>query len=781
MPPTEPPLEDESRPTAPGLLGYSDKLSVEPGETIRFMVSSGHATYESRLVRLVHGDTNPAGPGFRQVEIPSVIDGTRRGTQQAIRSGSYAELPVTALGSAFTFTVFVQSWAPGSGEQVVASQGAPYDGAGWAIVISGTGRAEFLLGTAGGAPERLPITEGFRRWQWYFLAVVLDTAASTLVVRRSSRGGLPGVTTVDPVVLDLPGCALEPDAPLLLAAVRGRDGRTSHHFDGKLDRPRLVGRALAHGELVAVEERPDDLAACAGILGAWDLGAEASTDLVRDLSENRSHGRLVNLPTRAVTGYNHSGRETCFRLVPEEYGAVHFHRDDLDDAGWAPDLELVVPDGLPSGVYAAWLRSGEDEEHLPFVVRPPRGAWRARVAVVMSTMTYLAYENFTDIGKDAWREGAFTGSALTHPYADAGVARDVYRYIDEQALFGPYDRHVDGSAVCYASMLRPILNMRPKFRYRTLDAPSRLAADLYLVDWLEHNEIAADYFTDHDLHERGAELFEPYAVVISSTHHEYWTGAMLDGLKGYLDGGGRFMYLGGNGLYGVVSVDPVRPHVVEIRRWGTSWPFECHPAERYHSTTGEPGGTWRNRGRPPNELVGIGTAGAGFDRGSPFGRMADATDPRVRFVFDGLGQDELIGDVPSLQLRWGAAGYEFDRCDAELGSPGTTLVLASSVRFNQSHRAMLDEQLWFVGGRDGKQVDDPQVPGRPHRFARSDMTYLEHRNGGAVFAAGAISWCSCLSAYGYENTVSRVTANVLHRFATTPKGTSPNDGPPDST
>jgi N,N-dimethylformamidase len=67
------------------------------------------------------------------------------------------------------------------------------------------------------------------------------------------------------------------------------------------------------------------------------------------------------------------------------------------------------------------------------------------------------------------------------------------------------------------------------------------------------------------------------------------------------------------------------------------------------------------------------------------------------------------------------------------------------------------------------------LPGRPHRFVRSDIAYLEYPRGGAVFSAGAISWRSCLSAYGYSNSVSRVTENVLRRFADTPKGVSPSD------
>ena len=74
----------------------------------------------------------------------------------------------------------------------------------------------------------------------------------------------------------------------------------------------------------------------------------------------------------------------------------------------------------------------------------------------------------------------------------------------------------------------------------------------------------------------------------------------------------------------------------------------------------------------------------------------------------------------------------------------------------------------YQGGQSfGTHVDNAirQVPGTPHRFSRSDLTYLEYPNGGAVFAAGSICWRAGLSAYGYDNTVSRVTENVLRRFA----------------
>ena len=69
------------------LLGYSDRLSVAPGQTIRFMVSCDRPEYEARLVRLIHGDENPDGRGFKQVEVRSAFDGRYSGRFQPIRGG----------------------------------------------------------------------------------------------------------------------------------------------------------------------------------------------------------------------------------------------------------------------------------------------------------------------------------------------------------------------------------------------------------------------------------------------------------------------------------------------------------------------------------------------------------------------------------------------------------------------------------------------------------------------------------------------------------------------
>jgi N,N-dimethylformamidase len=45
------------------------------------------------------------------------------------------------------------------------------------------------------------------------------------------------------------------------------------------------------------------------------------------------------------------------------------------------------------------------------------------------------------------------------------------------------------------------------------------------------------------------------------------------------------------------------------------------------------------------------------------------------------------------------------------------------------------------------------------------MVFFELPAGGAVFSVSSIAWCGSLSHDGYDNAVSRITENVLRRFA----------------
>ena len=59
---------------AMGIVGYADRLSVQPGETIQFMVSSQLPRYQAEIVRLIHGDPNPRGPGMKEEVIEAPVN-----------------------------------------------------------------------------------------------------------------------------------------------------------------------------------------------------------------------------------------------------------------------------------------------------------------------------------------------------------------------------------------------------------------------------------------------------------------------------------------------------------------------------------------------------------------------------------------------------------------------------------------------------------------------------------------------------------------------------------
>src|SRR5262245_13168438 len=42
-----------------GIVGYADHLTAQPGDSIKFMVSSNSPRYRADIVRIIHGDANP--------------------------------------------------------------------------------------------------------------------------------------------------------------------------------------------------------------------------------------------------------------------------------------------------------------------------------------------------------------------------------------------------------------------------------------------------------------------------------------------------------------------------------------------------------------------------------------------------------------------------------------------------------------------------------------------------------------------------------------------------
>ena len=77
------------------IAGYSDEISVAPGERIRFMVSCepGVDRYQADIVRLISGDRQPDGPGYRDELLRTSVSGEYPGRTQETYCGSYAVVP----------------------------------------------------------------------------------------------------------------------------------------------------------------------------------------------------------------------------------------------------------------------------------------------------------------------------------------------------------------------------------------------------------------------------------------------------------------------------------------------------------------------------------------------------------------------------------------------------------------------------------------------------------------------------------------------------------------
>jgi N,N-dimethylformamidase len=508
------------------LTGYTDHLSVEPGGEIAFMISSSAGPYEASLVRLIHGDRNPAGPGFKQREVRSAVDGTYPGGMQETRPGSYGRvdglaIPAPSLGfSAWIHPTLVD----GPGRQAV-------------MALGGEGVSAFTLELRGGrlcltfgGEQVLALDERLEDGRWYFVYAAVDADGAAEVEARGSS--FPAFEERRSGQAPAPSVAGGGRQMFLAAAPSPDRSAVGSFYNGKIAEPRLYRRVLDRAERTALAGSTSGLEVAAEAqVGAWNLCSEPGGNRFSDRSGRAPSGVLVNWPASAMTDHAWDG-EGDWRNAPDQFRAVHFHADDLADAGWARSFSWAVPDDLESGVYAAWLRADGEEDHVPFFVRPRRGAPTAEIAVLMPTFTYLAYgnerirrtkEGFEDIRMFAGA-GSDPREAEWARFPEFGISL--------------YDVHADGSGCCYASARRPMLNMRPDYRIWSTGAPRGLGADLHLVDWLTEKGHRHDVLTDGDLHDDGLELLRTYRVLITGSHPEYWSGPMLDALRAYLDGGG---------------------------------------------------------------------------------------------------------------------------------------------------------------------------------------------------------------------------------------------------
>ncbi|MDH3670420.1 MAG: LamG domain-containing protein [Gammaproteobacteria bacterium] len=733
------------------ILGYADRISVAPGEIIQFMVSCDQLNnYDVTLVRVIQGDINPVGPGYQEERIPIDLGGPFQGRFQPIHAGSYAlidDSPVCRKLSSFGMVAAVWPTTPGRGPQTIMARRDPKTGAGFELYLDETSALCLALSSDTQATVKVSTDKPLIEKHWYAVAGTYDAQTGEISVMQQPLRRYPKVDDVGGASSSAPAQLSQANvaAPLTLAARPSRDRPAERYLNGRIDSPRLFSRSIDANEIINLLDvdtaQPD-------LVAAWDFSIGISTDRIIDVSSHQLHGHLINLPTRGVTGRRWCDEEYNWIRHPDHYGAIHFHDDDVYDAGWNVDFSFTIPSSLHSGIYAARLHAGEEEYYVPFCVRPPRGRATEAVAFLLPTASYMAYGN-NRIGIDVSETELVCGRLIQ-------LSRlDLFMNAHPELGLCFYDLHSDGSGVYYSSRLRPIIDMQPKFIGHLGGVGSNVwqfNADTHILGWLDKLQQPFDVITDEDLNQEGVSLIQGYQVVITGSHPEYYSAAMLDALHAFTEGGGRLMYLGGNGFYWRIAFHPELPGVIECRKSEDGIrAFAPGPGEFYASFTGEYTGLWRRNGRAPNTLVGVGMVSQGFDISSPYVRTEASRDARAGFIFQGV-EDEIIGDFGL--SGGGAVGIEVDAANHEWGTPPHALVLASSRVHTDVYLMVPEDMLDPVPGLGGTEAES----------IRGDMVFFETSNGGAVFSASSIAWAGSLSHEDYNNNVAKITTNVLRRF-----------------
>lgn len=711
---------------------YFEEWSRKPGETVRMAISSAHNSVHATFEQLKSG---PGAKGDRQVvthALPQILDRTVQTTLQRTAVGSFAAIPLDLQLDTSAFAIRTTIWPTlpeKDATQTIWSLGS------LSLTIRG-GRIEVRS-----ANEVISAHCAVSQRTWY--AVVVNVIEQDVTLYLSQLSGYTPVEFTSTVTGLLPKRLGAPDTLYLGAAGRGEYGSALNPFNGKIGNTSIYSTTLPAPEETAWSDKP----AAEDTYAVWDLALRIDTSEIVDVGGRELHGRIVNGAERGVTSHTWDGTVHSFADAPSQYAAVHFHEDEMVDAGWDYTLEFDLPHDLPSGVYAVKLFGGEHVDRFPLFVQPAASA-RADVLFVVPTNTYLAYANDRLAGLD-------TDGIMAHEK----VVPDEEQEIQNRSEFGLscYDTHSDGSAVRYSSRRRPLVNVRPGFPSWLTGSYRHFAADLYFIEWLANLGVSFHVVTDEEVHNEGEELLERHSVVLTGSHPEYWTGQALTAVQSYLRDGGRLMYLGGNGFYWVTSHDKERPWVIELRRDNAGLrAWDAPPGEQFHVSTGERGGLWKYRGRGPHSTVGIGFTTEGFSKAQPY-RRTDASRTGIGArIFEGIDTD-LIGE--NGLVLGGAAGDECDRYDPVLGSPGHALVLASATGFGPEYLPVNEDTLIPTPNQNGQTRPD---------LVRADMVYFETGNGGAVFSVGSIAWAGALAWNEFDNPTARVTENVLRLF-TEPK------------
>lgn len=381
--------------------------------------------------------------------------------------------------------------------------------------------------------------------------------------------------------------------------------------------------------------------------------------------------------------------------------------------GYVSPPTMVAPER--SGFYYLWARTPSGRKFsFPWIVAPAKP--QARIAVLASTNNWNAYNNYG--GRSNYvNADHLPDRPVVHSRQDLDRYQDpapfaAWRAKDDEYLPLSFDRPEPNNDV----FDDPEVGDPVQGRVQCGQAPG----EWRLYGWLEREAFEYDLYAEAQLHD-GTLALDSYSVLIAAVHPEYWSREMYFAVKEWVfHRGGRFLYLGGNGLNCEVV-------------FASDGSMRC--LSHLHSEYGEMGGkspdgstVYESRMHRTLEseanLLGVVCSESGIMTSAPF-QVAD--DSHWIFAGTALRNGDIFGEK-SLHERipGGASGHETDKRSPF--SPANTLLLANGT--------------------------NPDGGG-------SEIVIHERDHGGAVFSVGSITWVSALLV---DDSVSKITSNVLRNF-----------------
>ena len=250
------------------IAGYADQITVKAGDSISFMVSvEGTDSVRADIVRLVHGDEHPDGPGFIEKEVESPATGDYPEKKQYVQVGSFLQVEdpnrLLELSASFTLYAFIWPSAPHLHRQGVLTRWSIQNQAGYTLGINADGQLEFWIGN-GTKTDKIFAEVPLVQMMWYFVAATYDVTSGEASlyqepVINSYNSLLSPIVPYDYACHVKEKMRVRPAGggiKFLIAGCNdsneGRGTFVSQIYNGKIDRCGVYGKVLSRSELTAI-------------------------------------------------------------------------------------------------------------------------------------------------------------------------------------------------------------------------------------------------------------------------------------------------------------------------------------------------------------------------------------------------------------------------------------------------------------------------------------------------------------------------------------------------